>query len=218
MGLDELDKLGELGIGVLMGIALILALLNAWRFLGGSFRERTITLEALKESVTALAAHSVVLKSLDDKVDDLQKQNAASFDNARLTMSDVTVRRDKEYKAGVDDIKDKIDVSSDDIKAKIEVVPTEVGKVTESQIDTIRKALAEMEERVGRRIDDAIGKTSEVQIELIRSEIKAFSKQILEKLEALEDVVPEKVIRKIQSVESQAADSAVVTEGVSPKE
>jgi DNA-binding transcriptional MerR regulator len=157
-------------------------LLIAWRFFGGSFKERTLTLEALKESVKALAAQSTVLTLLDNKVDNIQRQNEALYTAASRTMADVTTQRNTEFNT---------------IRADIDVVPGKVGTITEVQIDTIRTALsallAEQEARVGGRIDELADKYSAATLEIIRAEIEAMAERIFEKIDHLAEVVPEKV-------------------------
>ena len=207
MGLDELNQLADKPLETLLALGLILGMIGSivWgyyfikdRRLG--YEERKTLNEATWKSLDALSIVVASMKTVEDYIKSvsndvvvLSTKTQASFDNARLTMSDITTRRDTEYKEGVNDIKGRIDVSTDDIKAKIEVVPGEVGKVTEPQINTILEKLANLEESFGMRLDES----SQAQIALIRTEIKAFSERMLARLEDLEKAVPEKVVQAI---------------------
>jgi hypothetical protein len=198
VGLDEINKLGELGTGALLGIALILVLLLAWRFLGGENSARRLTLEALTESVKALTAQNSAIVSLDDKVGDLKRQNELSYANAARTMADVTTQRKAEFKEGVDIIREDIGF-----------VPGNVGKVTEPQIDTIRKALMELEERVGKRIDESAGRITEKNQDNLRIEIDTLTDNLLKKFDELTEVVPERVTKAVITALPRPADDTL---------
>ena len=202
MGLDEINKLGELGTGALLGIALILVLLLAWRFLGGENSTKRLTLIALTESVKALTAQNSAIASLDDSVNDLKRQHELSYADAARTMADVTTRREADFEKGVNTL-----------RADIGFVPDKVGNITEVQIDTIRTALAallaEQEARVGKRIDELADKYSDATLDIIRAEIEAMSERIVEKIDNLTEIVPEKVGQVISKTREQAADDTL---------
>ena len=203
MGLDELNQLSELSAGAILGVVAVLLAWALVKFLGREssrdkqeaderandaeterlrLEERKLSLESLTKSVEALASIGIILKTLSDDVKESTGQNKAAYETAQRMMSEVTNRRDVDFKKGVDNIRGDIDV-----------VPARVGEVTEPQINTIREELAKLEERFGKRLDES----SQAQIELIRTEIKAFSERMLARLEDMEKAVPEKVVQAI---------------------
>ena len=219
MGLDELNRLSELSAGAILGIVAVGLVWALIKFLGREtsrdkqeanerandaeterlrLEERKLSLESLTKSVEALASIGIILKTLSDDVKESAGQNKAAYETAQRMMTTITSRRDADFKEGVDNI-----------RADIDVVPGKVGKVTEPQIDTIRKALQELEERVGKRIDESVNKFTEENQAIIRAEIEALTNHLLRKFDELTEIVPEKVSRAVLTARIPATDNTL---------